>query len=419
MRKTVIPFGPQHPVLPEPIHLKLTVEDERIIDAIPNLGYVHRGLERLADIRDFHQMIQVVERVCGICSMIHAACYCQGIEELMGVEAPPRAQYLRVMWSELHRVQSHLLWLGLFADSFGFESLFMQFWRVRERIMDISEATTGNRVIVSVNVIGGVRRNPDAEQVRWVLAQLEWVEAELQRLEATMLEDYTVKKRTVGKGVLTRQQAYELGAVGPTARGSGVAQDARQTGYHAYGELHFEPVVETDGDCWARNKVRFRETLASIDLTRFGHFNGSIKRDGVELCSVISTQISYSNNLDRIETICAGGKIDGADPSMAAMTGSMETRFADTTLLTLAINGTACELEFAYTLTTGESLTVTVHSVYLPVPRIEIAGRAVVRRDGQTLVLRLYQSAAPDVTQLKVAPPKFISSPTGCCIKRK
>lgn len=115
-------------------------------------------------------------------------------------------------------------------------------------------------------------------------------------------------------------------------------------------------------------------TLASIDLTRFGHFNGSIKRDGVELCSVISTQISYSNNLDRIETICAGGKIDGADPSMAAMTGSMETRFADTTLLTQAINGTACELEFAYTLTSGESLTVTVHSVYLPVPRIEIAG---------------------------------------------
>jgi ech hydrogenase subunit E len=123
-------------------------------------------------------------------------------------------------------------------------------------------------VIVSVNVIGGVRRNPDAEQIRWVLAQLEWVEAELQRLEATMLEDYTVKKRTVGKGILTRQQAYELGAVGPTARGSGVAQDARQTGYHAYGELHFEPVVETDGDCWARNKVRFRETLASIDLIR-------------------------------------------------------------------------------------------------------------------------------------------------------
>jgi ech hydrogenase subunit E len=268
MRKTVIPFGPQHPVLPEPIHLKLTIEDERIVEAIPNLGYVHRGLERLADVRDFQQMIQVVERVCGICSMIHAHCYCMGVEELMGVEAPPRAQYLRVIWSELHRIQSHLLWLGLFADSFGFESLFMQFWRVREKIMDISEATTGNRVIVSVNVIGGVRRNLDPEQIRWLLDRLEWVEDELQRLETTMLEDYTVKKRTVEKGVLTREQAHELGAVGPVLRGCGVAQDARLTGYAAYGELHFEPVVETGGDCYARSKVRFRETLASVDLIR-------------------------------------------------------------------------------------------------------------------------------------------------------
>ncbi len=268
MRKTVIPFGPQHPVLPEPIHLKLTVVDERIIEAIPNLGYVHRGLERLADIRDFHQMIQVVERVCGICSMIHAHCYCMGVEELMAVEAPPRAQYLRVIWSEVHRIQSHLLWLGLFADSFGFESLFMQFWRIREKIMDISEATTGNRVIVSVNVIGGVRRNLDPGQLRWMLGQLEWVEDEVKRLEATMMDDYTVKKRTVGKGALTRAQACELGAVGPTLRGSGVAQDIRQAGYAAYADLNFEPVVETDGDCYARARVRFREVSVSVDLIR-------------------------------------------------------------------------------------------------------------------------------------------------------
>jgi ech hydrogenase subunit E len=268
MRKTVIPFGPQHPVLPEPIHLKLTVEDERISEAVPNLGFVHRGLERLADIRDFHQMIQVVERVCGICSMIHAHCYCMGIEELMAVEVPPRAQFLRVIWSEIHRIQSHLLWLGLFADSFGFESLFMQFWRVREKIMDISEATTGNRVIVSVNVVGGVRRDLEPEQIRWLLSQLEWVEAEMRRLEPTLLDDYTVRRRTVGKGVLSREQAYELGAVGPTLRASGIAQDTRQTGYAAYSDLYFEPVVEAGGDSYARSKVRLRETFASIELIR-------------------------------------------------------------------------------------------------------------------------------------------------------
>jgi len=268
MYKTVIPFGPQHPVLPEPIHLTLTVEDERIIEAVPNLGFVHRGLEQLVFIRDFLQMIQVVERVCGICSMIHAHCYCMGIEEMMAVEVPPRAQFLRVIWSELHRMHSHLLWLGLFADSFGFESLFMQFWRIRERVLDINESTTGNRVIVSVNVVGGVRRDLNTEQIRWMLSQLDWVEAELQRLRSTLLDDYTVRRRTVGKGILTRQQAYELGAAGPTLRGSGVAQDMRQTGYAAYGELNFEPVVEADGDSYARSKVRFREVLASIDLIR-------------------------------------------------------------------------------------------------------------------------------------------------------
>lgn len=115
-------------------------------------------------------------------------------------------------------------------------------------------------------------------------------------------------------------------------------------------------------------------TPTEISLVRFGHFNGSIKRDGVALGNVVSTQITYANNLDRIETIRADGKIDGADPSMAALTGSMEVRFADNTLMTQAIDGTACELEFAYTLASGESLTFTVHSVYLPRPRVEIGG---------------------------------------------
>ena len=268
MARTIVPFGPQHPVLPEPIHLSLTVEDEIVTEAIPALGYVHRGLETLADIRDHIQMIQIVERVCGICSMIHAACYCQGIEEMMDVEIPPRAQYLRVIWSELHRMHSHLLWLGLYADAFGFESLFMQFWRIRERIMDINEATAGNRVIVSVNVIGGTRRDLDDEQCKWILTELDDITKQIRELQSTMLNDYTVKKRTVGVGVITKEQALELGAAGPTLRGSGIAQDIRQTGYHAYGDLDFEPIVETGGDCYARGTVRFRETLQAADLVR-------------------------------------------------------------------------------------------------------------------------------------------------------
>lgn len=117
-------------------------------------------------------------------------------------------------------------------------------------------------------------------------------------------------------------------------------------------------------------------TLTDLPLQRFGHFNGSIKRNGTALGNVISAQITYNNNLDRIETIRSDGKIDGADPTIAALTGSIEVRFSDTTLIQQAIDGTPCSLEFAYTLTSGESLTFTAHAVYLPRPRVEISGPA-------------------------------------------
>ena len=115
-------------------------------------------------------------------------------------------------------------------------------------------------------------------------------------------------------------------------------------------------------------------TPAPIDLKRFGHFNGAITRNGTALGNVVSAQISYANNLDRIETIRADGRIDGADPSIAALTGSIEVRFADSTLVTQAMDGEACVLEFSYALPSGESFTFTVHAVYLPRPRIEISG---------------------------------------------
>ena len=115
-------------------------------------------------------------------------------------------------------------------------------------------------------------------------------------------------------------------------------------------------------------------TPANIALKRFGHFNGSITRNGANIGNVVSADLTYANNLDRIETIRADGKIDGADPSIAALTGNVVVRFADQTLVTQAINGEACELEFSYALPTGESLTVTAHAVYLPRPRIEISG---------------------------------------------
>jgi ech hydrogenase subunit E len=267
--RTVIPFGPQHPVLPEPVHLKLELEDERVVGVTPIIGYVHRGIEKAAELNPFRHNVFICERICGICSFIHALNYCEGIENLMGVEAPPRARFLRVFWSELSRTHSHLLWLGLLADCMGFESLFMQIWRAREMVLDISEMTSGHRIIQSTCSIGGVRRDIDKEMAKEVDKRLLALKEVLDNTAApALLHDPTIKRRAVGKGMLSKEQAELLGAVGPTGRGSGVAIDMRQTGYAAYKEVGFEPVVEPAGDSYARTLVRAREVYQCIELMR-------------------------------------------------------------------------------------------------------------------------------------------------------
>jgi len=268
MGRITAPFGPQHPVLSEPLHLNITYEDEKVVDLSPAIGYVHRGLEKAAEKKEYPQNVYLVERVCGICSFMHAMTYCMGIEELMEIEIHPRAKYLRVFYSEISRIHSHLLWLGLFADAFGFENLFMQYWAAREKIVDLMEMTGGQRVILSSCAIGGIRRDVNAEQIDTAESVLLQVEEELKRINPVMLNAYTVKQRTVGKGILSGADALRYGAVGPVLRASGVAQDLRQTGYAAYGELDFTPVVETAGDSYARAQVRVRETDQSIQLAR-------------------------------------------------------------------------------------------------------------------------------------------------------
>ncbi len=172
-KATVIPFGPQHPVLPEPLHLDLVVQDETVVDVLPQIGFVHRGLEKLVETRDYNQFIYIAERICGICATGHSIGYAETVESLMGVEIPKRAEYLRIIWHELSRVHSHLLWLGLAADAFGFESMFMHCWRLRERVLDLFEKTTGGRVILSVVKVGGVVRDIAATQMAEIISVLD------------------------------------------------------------------------------------------------------------------------------------------------------------------------------------------------------------------------------------------------------
>ena len=266
--RTVIPFGPQHPVLPEPIHLDLVLEDEVVVEAIPSIGFIHRGLEKLVEKKDFQEYVYVAERICGICSFMHGMGYCMAIEQTMALEVPERAVFLRTLWAELSRVHSHILWMGLMADAIGFESLFMHCWRLREIVLDVFDMTTGGRVIFSVCKIGGVVKDIDAEKMKRVLDVLDQVEDGMREIARAFTQDRSIVHRLTGVGTLSRKDAFDLGAVGPMARASGIISDARSAGYAVYPQLEFEIQTEQAGDCMARVKVRLGEVFEAIRLIR-------------------------------------------------------------------------------------------------------------------------------------------------------
>jgi len=267
-QRTTIPFGPQHPVLPEPLHLDLVLEDEVVVDAIPTIGFIHRGLEKLVEKKDFIEYVYVAERICGICSFMHGMGYCMAIEDIMNLKVPDRAEFLRTIWAELGRILSHIMWLGLMADGIGFESLYMHCWRIREIITDIFDMTTGGRIIFSVVKIGGVRKDITDEQFKKMLDELAKFEHELKIIAKTFYKDGSVISRLSRLGSLSPEKAYELGAVGPMARASGIETDMRALGYAAYPYVKFDIITEKYGDCMSRTKVRIREMLESIKIIR-------------------------------------------------------------------------------------------------------------------------------------------------------
>ena len=263
---SVIPFGPQHPVLPEPLHFDLYLQDEKVVGAVPQIGYIHRGLELLVEKRDYTDYVHIAERICGICSFMHGMGYCEAVETLLGLAIPDRARWLRTFWCELERAHSHLLWVGLAADAFGFESLFMASWRARELVIDVAEETAGGRVIFGSAIVGGVSRDPSDETLRRCMKALKPARDDIRKLSRVMLQDSTVRHRLEGVGAISKERAYELGAVGPMLRASGYDYDLRKRGYAAYGEIPFETVVETSGDCMARAAVRMREIELSFEI---------------------------------------------------------------------------------------------------------------------------------------------------------
>lgn len=267
--KFIIPIGPQHPALKEPGHFEFDVDGEVVTAASVRLGYVHRGIEKGAETRNFVQAEYLVERICGICSHVHATAFCLGVERLAGVEAPPRAQAIRQIVAELERIHSHMLWIGVAAHEAGFDTLFMYSWRDRETVMNLLEGITGNRVNYSANVLGGVKCDIGPEQIDAILAGLEFLEERTRHYLDVVSNDALFLRRTRGIGVMTRDEAERLGVVGPTARASGVPRDIRiDAPYLLYKEFPVELIVEEAGDLEARFKVRVRELFESYRVIR-------------------------------------------------------------------------------------------------------------------------------------------------------
>lgn len=267
---TALPIGPFFPVLEEPIQFRLFIEGENVVGADHRGFYVHRGIEKLAESQlTYNQIPFLAERICGICGFTHSVCYCQTVEAAAGIEIPLPAKYIRTYCLEMERVHSHLLWLGLACHILGFDTLFMQFWRIREPIMWMAERITGNRKNYGMNLVGGTRRNIPEEIREELLRVIDQTEAETLELCKTLLNDSAFIARTKEVGILTPEEVRLTGALGPTARASGVDIDVRRDHpYQAYPYLNFEVIVLDGCDVLSRALIRVYETIESLKMMR-------------------------------------------------------------------------------------------------------------------------------------------------------
>lgn len=267
--KFIVPIGPQHPALKEPGHFEFTVDGEIVTGASIRLGFVHRGIEKACESRNYTQNMYMLERVCGICSHVHATAFVIGVEKLAGIQAPPRAEAIRLLTSELERIHSHLLWLGVAAHEGGFDTLFMYTWRDREVVMDLLESLSGSRVHYSINLIGGVKFDVDEKLADSIRKGMDFLEERTHYYMKIVTTDDTFVGRTRGVGRMTKEHAERLGAVGPTARASGVERDIRYNApYSGYDQFPITLITDQAGDLEARFVVRIKELYDCYRLIR-------------------------------------------------------------------------------------------------------------------------------------------------------
>jgi len=270
MARTIVPIGPYHPLQEEPEFFKLTVEGERVVAIEAQIGYNHRGIEKLSEMKNFDQSTFVIERICGICSTSHPYAYTRAVEDIFPVEVPERAKFIRTVIAETERLHSHLLWLGLAGHFLGYNTVYMWAWKLREEILDVMEMLSGNRNNYAMFRPGGVRRDFTPDVIAAALKKIDSIVPTLEMLKKAVMDDPVLHARTKGVGVLTKEQSINFSALGPTSRASGVARDLRKDSpYGAYDRMEWDVIVTQNGDVFDKLVVRILEMFESVKIAKY------------------------------------------------------------------------------------------------------------------------------------------------------
>ena len=265
----VLNMGPQHPSTHGVLRVLLELDGETIVKSDVDIGYLHTGIEKTAEALTYSQAITITDRMDYLAPLSNNLAYCLAVEKLLGLEVPKRAQYIRVLLTELTRIGSHLVWLGTHAIDLGAMSVFLYCFREREELLKIFEMFSGQRMMTSYFRIGGLALEPPAGWMDRVQKVVRSFPSRFDEYEDLLTKNRIWLARTQGVGVLNASDAIALGVSGPSLRGSGVDYDVRKYfPYSSYDEFDFQVPVRTEGDCYARYLCRVAEMRESLKIVR-------------------------------------------------------------------------------------------------------------------------------------------------------
>jgi len=267
--RVILSMGPQHPSTHGVLRLVLELDGETVVRAIYDIGYLHTGFEKSFEDKTYSQGITLTDRMDYLAPLSNNLGYCLAVEKLLGLEIPPRAQWIRVLLTELTRIGSHLVWLGTHAIDIGAMTVFLYCFREREDLLHIFEMVSGQRMMTSYFRIGGLALEPPLGWLKKVESVLKKFPSCIDEYEGLLTRNPIWLRRTKGIGVISKEDAIALSVSGPSLRGSGVKWDTRKSNpYSSYEKFDFNVPTRPEGDVFARYQVRLDEMRESLKIVR-------------------------------------------------------------------------------------------------------------------------------------------------------